>query len=139
MLLLILAHGHHVAVVDEDIRRHEHRVREQPVVGRDALGNLLLVGMAALQQPHRRHGGEHPGQLAHLGHIGLQEQHRPLRIQAQRQEIHRLVQAVRPHGLGVANRGEGMVVGDEVEALMLLLELNVLLDGAEVVAYVQRT
>lgn len=33
--------------------------------------------------------------------------------------------------------GEGVVVGDEVEALVLVLKLNVLLDGAKVVADVQ--
>jgi hypothetical protein len=37
------------------------------------------------------------------------------------------------------DRSEGMIVGDEVEALMLVLELYVLLDGSEVVADVRRT
>ena len=35
------------------------------------------------------------------------------------------------------DRGQGVVVGDEVEALALVLQGDVLLDGAEVVAQVQ--
>ena len=34
VLLLVLAHGHDVRVVDQDVRRHQHRVGEQAVVER---------------------------------------------------------------------------------------------------------
>ena len=39
--------------------------------------------------------------------------------------------------VGVLDGGQGVVVGDEVEALALVLQGDVLLDGAEVIAQVQ--
>jgi len=33
MLLLIKPHGHHIGVVDQDVRRHEHRICKEAEVG----------------------------------------------------------------------------------------------------------
>ena len=46
VLLLVLADGHEIGVVEQDVGRHQHRIGEQPVIGRDALRDLVLVGVA---------------------------------------------------------------------------------------------
>ena len=112
VLLLVLAHGHEVGAVDQDVRRHQHGIREESVVHRESLGHLVLVGMGALEQSHGRHRGQDPGEFADFRQIRL---------------------AVEDGALGVDD-GHGVVVGDEVDRLALFLELDVLADGAEIVA-----
>ena len=61
-----------------------------------------------------------------------------VRIEAQGQVIEGRRRDVRSRSAcGILDRRQGVVVGDEVEALALVLQRDVLLDGAEVVAEVQ--
>jgi hypothetical protein len=137
VLLLVLADGNQVGVVNHDVGRLEHWVAEQAGVGRKALRDLVLVGVAALEQAHRRERREDPGQLGHLGQVALAVEDRPLRVQAEGQ----VVEHQRPHHvaaqLGVADGGHGVVVGDEDGGRVVLLERDVLARGPEVVADVQ--
>src|SRR5207245_111982 len=47
------------------------------------------------------------------------------------------VERLRPSASRLLNRGQGVVVGDEVITFGLILQVDVLLDGAEVVAEMQ--
>ena len=73
----------------QDVGRQEHRVGEQPVIGLHALRDLVLVGVRALEQAHRRDRREQPRELARLGHVGLAEQHRALRVEPAREVVER--------------------------------------------------
>ena len=145
VLHLILADGHDVRAVDEDVGGHQDGVGEQADAGGDALVELVLVRGRPLEQPHAGDGGENPCQFGHLGHVGLAEEGGLVGVEAQGQVIQGDIAdlaraAARPAfrvGLEVADGGQGVVVGDEIEALALVLQLDVLLDGAEVVAQVQ--
>ena len=135
MLDLVLADGHDVGVIDQDVGRHEHRIGEQPGVGAEPAGLLVLVGNAAFQQAHGRAAEQDPAELGHLGHVRLQEQRGPIRIEPQGQQIERRVERVAPQLRGIADRCQGMQVGDEVEGRFgLILQVDVLADRAEVVA-----
>jgi hypothetical protein len=61
MLFLILAHRHHLRLIEQDIRGHQHRIGKQPMTGRDVLGHLVLERMATLQESHGREHGQQPG------------------------------------------------------------------------------
>ncbi len=74
VLDLIFAHRYGVAVVGQYVGCLQDGVGKQARVGRQPLGFLILVGVAALQQPHRRARQQNPTQLAHLGDVGLNEQ-----------------------------------------------------------------
>ena len=52
MLLLVPPDRHDVGIVNQNVRRHQHRIGEQAVVGREAVGNFVLVAVCALQQAH---------------------------------------------------------------------------------------
>lgn len=55
MLLLVLAHGHELRTVKQDIRRHQRRVGEQPNANILALAaGLVLKLRHATQLPHIR-------------------------------------------------------------------------------------
>ena len=137
VLHLVVADRHGVAVVGQDVGRLQHGIREQAGVGGEALRLLVLVGVAALQQAHRRAGHQQPAQLAHLGHVGLHEQRRLVGIEAEGQQIERDVERPLPQLRRVADRGERVQVGDEVERLLVVLQGDVLADRAEVVAPVE--
>ena len=137
VLHLVLADGHRVAVVSEDVGRLQHRIREQAGVGGEALRLLVLVRVAALQQAHRRAGHQQPAQLAHLRHVGLHEQRRLVRIEPERQQVERGVERALPQLRRIADRRQRVQVGDEVERLLVVLQGDVLADRAEVVAPVE--
>ena len=73
---------------------------------------------------------------SHVGHVRLAEERRLLRIQAEgevdRGDVDRHLADLRR----VVDGGESVVVRDEVEGVALALELEVLLDRAEVVSEV---
>ena len=118
MLHLVLADRHQVRVVDQDVGGHEHGIGEQPRVGGQPAGLLVLVGVAPLQQAHRRAGQQQPAQLADLGHVGLHEQRRPIGIEPQGQQVDGGVERVLPQLPAVADGGQGVQVGDEVEGVV---------------------
>ena len=55
-----------VAVVEQNVGRHQHRIRKEPRVGRQALGLFVLIGVALFQKVHRRDGHQQPRQLGEL-------------------------------------------------------------------------
>ena len=73
-----------------------------------------------------------------LRHFGLQEQRRPVRIEAQGQQVQRRVANEASQCLGIAERGQGVQVGNEVKRRIgPVLQVDVLADGAKVVAPVK--
>ena len=103
------------------------------------LANLVLVGMAALQQPHRRHVDSSQVSSVTSGHIALPVKSRAFRIQPAGQKIQRHIHGRLAQHFGIATLCQGMVVRDEQKRLALLLELQGRLHHAEVVADVQFT
>ena len=75
VLALVLADGHLVGVVQEDVGGHQRRVAEQP--GRDEVG--LALGELVLELGHPAELAEaglalhHPGELGVLGDVALDE------------------------------------------------------------------
>ena len=87
VLLLVLPHRHQVGQVDEDVGRLEHGIGEQAVIGHETLRHLVLVAGGPLKQPHGRDAGEHPGELGHLGHVLLGEEHGLRGVEAEGQVV----------------------------------------------------
>ena len=139
VLLLVLADGHHVAVVEQDVRGHEHRV-----VG-DARGDGLavalllhgLVGVAPEELPRGDEAAEDPAQLEDLDDVALAVEHRLAGVQAAGEPGRGDVEHRLPQRLRVPFRREGVVVRDEVEGAVLLLQRECRPDGAEVVPQVR--
>ena len=92
MLNLIAADRHDVAVVQQDVGRHQHRVVEQSGIGGQSLLLLVLVGMTFFQQAHVCDGQQQPAELCDFRNIRLPKQCRPVRIESQRQQVDHGVQ-----------------------------------------------
>ena len=112
--------------------------------------------MGPFEQAHAGDGREDPGQLGHLRHVRLAVEGGLVRVEAEGEVVEghvadvvaenfcsgaslalQLLRRLRVGPDCFAERGQGVVVGDEVEALPLVLQGDVLLDGPEVVAQVQ--
>ncbi len=86
VLALVVADGHLVGVVQQDVGGHQRRVGEQP--GGDELGPVALVlELGHAPQLADRCGAlEDPRQLGVLGHVALHEQRRAVRVDADGQQ-----------------------------------------------------
>ncbi len=139
---LVLPHRHERRAVDGDVRRHEHRVAEEPVcpeVPGAELLDLVLVGRHALEPAEGRDHREVERELGVLGDARLQEDRRLLRVEADGQPVEHGFARVVGQGrrVGIVRR-QRVEVRDEEEAAVLagVLQVHPVLDGAEVVAEV---
>mmetsp|Transcript_14616 Transcript_14616/g.61732 ORF Transcript_14616/g.61732 Transcript_14616/m.61732 type:complete len:347 (+) Transcript_14616:1728-2768(+) len=138
VLPLILAHGHDVRVVEQDIARHEHRIVQQShahVLAR--LTRLLLELDHLLEPADWRRAVEQPAQLGVRRHVRLDEDVGALGVQPGGEVDGR----GRPGGLDkllrvMSSGGDGVEVDDAVEGVELLLHLHPVFDRAEVVTEV---
>ena len=138
---LILADRHVVRVVNDDVRCLEERISEEPerrqVLLRQ-LFNLFLVRRNAFEPGNRHRHRQEQVQLGMLRHQRLHEQGAPLRVDAGRNPIRDHVVRVGDDAAGVAVvAGERVPVGDEVEAVVRLLQLGPVLQGSDEMTEVQ--
>ena len=75
------------------------------MVGGEALRDLVLVRVAALEQAHRADRGQDPTQLADLGDIGLAEDDGLGGVKPQREEIRRDLQRLLPQQRALMDGG----------------------------------
>ena len=139
---LVLAHRHEGRAVEEDVRALQQRIAEEAVGGEVLFLQLLLLVLVrrhALEPAERRDHRQQQMQLRVLRHVGLHEQRRDARVQAGGQIVDQHLPDVflQLRGVLVAG-GQHVPVGDEEEALVLVLQLDPVAQRAVVVAEVQR-
>ncbi len=139
VLHLVSPDGNEVAVVEQNVGRHQHGIVEEPGVGGQAFRLFILVGVTLFQKVHRCHSHEEPRELGDLRHVRLAEEGRPLRIEAQGEIRQCHLAGVVLQYLRVVDRREGVQIGNEVKRLLVILQVDVLTDGTEVVAPMRHT
>jgi hypothetical protein len=138
---LVLADRDEPRVVHRDIGRLQQRVAKESdrrqVLVRDLFA-LFLVGRDALEP---RHGHDHRQQeveLGVLGHERLYEEGAALRVEADGDPVGDIVVRVGQQVCRVrVLTGERVPVGDEVEAVVPLLQLHPVPEGASEVPQVE--
>ena len=138
MLLLVAPDRHEVRVVNQNVRRHQHRIGEQPVVRGNAFGDFIFVTVGAFEQAHRRHRREQPGQFGHFWHVGLLEKHSLLRVESAREEIECHLERVPAPFRGVEQRRHRVIVRDEIKRLAFFLQFDGRLHHSEIISEMQR-
>ena len=93
--------------------------------------------MSALEQTHRRDGRQDPGQLGDLRNVRLPEKRGALGIETARQKIERNAPAVFPQRVRIAQAGQRVIIGDEIERFAFGLQRDGRPHHAEVIADVQ--
>ena len=137
MLFLVLAYGHQVGVIHQDVRGHQHGIGKEGVAGGKAFGDLVLVGVTALQQSYGAYGAEYPGQFIDFRHGRLAEEDAFFRVQPHRQEVRRQIFAVFAQGVRVVYGAHGVVIRQKVVGFSAVLHADGRFHGSEVVADVQ--
>ena len=136
MLTLVVADRDAIGAVEQDVARHQDRVREQ--AGGDELAPIRLV--LELRHPAElavaRDGREQPTRLGVRRHVALRKDGRAVRVEPggdqYREEVERaVVQVAR-----VVLDGDRVQVDDAEERLAELLCLRELAEAADVVAEV---
>jgi fructose-1,6-bisphosphatase/inositol monophosphatase family enzyme len=134
VLELVLAHRHRGGPVQQDVGGLQDRVVQEPRRNRLEAGRLVLVLRHPLEVTHRGHRVEEPRELRVLGHVRLHEDHAPLGIEPRGQEAHRQVEDPRREFRGRKLTDECVLVHDAEEALVPVLQLHPLPEGAEIVS-----
>ena len=135
MRRLVLPDRHERRLVDDDVRCLQDGVGQQPIV--DVVGLLLpflLVRWGPLEPADRCDRGQQPGELGVLRSVRLHKQGAVLGIQAKGEQRCRHLARALAQELGLVGAGQGVVVDDAVDRLVLPLEPHVVADRAEVVA-----
>ena len=139
---LILAHGHAVRLVHQNIRGHQHGVAQETRVAEVLVADLLLlflVGGVPLQPGNRRDHGQQQRKLGMFLDGGLPENHALFGIKTGGDPVlHHFVDII-PHPGGVrVVAGQGVPVSDEEVGFFRALQLHIIFQHAEIVAQMQR-
>ena len=154
VLFLVLAYGHEVGVVDQDVHGHQGGVGQQTgvdtlvgLIAYDFLFYLVALGMDAqgLARLVLERGGAHQLADAHvhvhqqihlrnLGHVALDVDGVLVGVEAGGQVFRQDVLHVLVQHLRVGMRGEGVEVGHEVTAVVVVLHAHEVAQGAVIVA-----
>ncbi|MNN25197.1 hypothetical protein D3C81_1386560 [compost metagenome] len=139
MLLLVLADRHLGRLVEQDVRRLQHRIGVEADAGAFlVLARLLLELGHPVQPAEAGDTVEDPGQFGMGGHRRLREDGGLGRVQARRQIGRRDLARLGRQLLRLLPDGDGVHVGDEDEqGRARVLQLGEALQRAQIVAQVQ--
>jgi hypothetical protein len=139
VLALVLPHGDEGGVVEKDVRRHEHRVGEQP----DGCALVAVPSRLVLELGHPAGlteaglAAEHPGELGVLGDVGLDEEDRALWVHTRSEELGRGAPGAIAQDGRVRVGGQRVQVDHGVDGVVLVLQRDPVRQRTEVVAEVQ--
>ena len=138
---LVVPHRHVVRLVDDDVGALQQRIAEKAEGRQVLLGelrDLLLVGRHPFEPGNRHHHLQQQVELGVLGHLRLDEQRAPLGVDAGGNPVGGVVAGVldEPAGVGVLAR-QRVPVGDEVQAVVVVLQPGPLLQRPDQMAEVQ--
>src|SRR5271155_4168956 len=138
MLLLVFPDWHVGRLVDENVRRHQHRVGIKTEAGHIAMfPGLLLELRHTVEPPERRQATEQPSQLSVSGNHALVEDRAAFRVDAGG-DIGSSHLARRSAQLGgILGLSERVQVDDAEDALEVVLQLNPVPNGSEIITKMQ--
>ena len=140
MLPLVVAHGDEVRLIEEDVRRHEGGVGEEPavdVVG--VLGGLILELSHAGKLAEHGIAVENPAQLGVLVDVGLDKKGAFLRVQAAGDVLCQLLYGAPAQGGGVLTDSDGVQIRHKEIAVVFLNHLRPMVQRAQIGAQCQIT
>ena len=137
MLDLVLSHGNGVGAVQQDVRRLQDGIVQQPRHHLLLPRRLLLELRLPLQLAKRRHRVEDPREFRMLRDLRLHEQGALGRIDPCRQQSHRHLVRPAPQLLGRVRHSDGVIIYHAEERLGLILQRHPILHGAKVISDMQ--
>jgi len=138
VLLLILADGDIVGLIQQDVRRHKGGIRKQAAI--DVVG---MLGGFVFELGHAGKLAEHgvavqdPAQLSVLMHMALDEQSVFLRVEAAGNVLGKLGHGTAAQLLGVLTYGYGMEIRHKIKTVKFIGKLGPVFHSAQIIAQVQ--
>ena len=133
MLLLILADRDKIGLIDQNVRRHQHRIGEE--TRGDVVGVLLRFHLElrhAAQLAELCVAAEHPGKLCVGGHVRLDEHDVLLRIESAGNILRQLLEAAATKvGRNLPDR-DCVHIDDAVDAVIFVLKGDPVFDRAHI-------
>ena len=133
MLLLVFAHGDQVRLIDENVRRHQNRIREK--TGGDVVRVLLRLHLElrhARKLAELRVAAEHPGKLCVRRNMRLDEHDVLLRVQTAGDILRELLEASSAKIRRNLPHGNCVHVHDAVQTVILVLQRHPVFDCAHI-------
>ena len=133
MLHLIRAHGHQIRLVQQNIRRHQHRIGKQAC--RDIIRMLLRLILElrhASQLAELGIAAQHPAELRMLGYMALDKHDILFRIQAAGDILRQLRNGPAAQIRRVLPDRNGVHIHNAEQAVIFVLQRRPVLDGAHI-------
>ena len=135
MLLLILADRNQIRLIKQNIGGHQNRIIK--ITDADTLflfAGLILELRHPLEFRHARDAVEEPGQLSMCRHVGLYEDGRDLRVNANREiDVGQFPGFCRQH-LWILRHRDRVKIDDTKKAFILALQCDPIPQRAEIVS-----
>ena len=135
MLGLVLANGHQIRVINQNVGCHQNRVGEQTAVDViRVLGALILELGHAGKFAKLGVAGQNPGKLAVGGNMALHKQHMLFRVNAHsQQQGGHLAGLAAQVGGGLAH-GQSVQVSNHIQAVIIRLQQGPVAHRADIIA-----
>ncbi len=134
MLILVFSHGYITGLVNQDVGCLEHRVVEQPHIDVFAVLLCLLLELShSLQISNGGQAVEYPGKFQVFWDVGLDKEGALVPGQTTGNIDQGRVQNLLLHQERLVFYGDGMVVDNAVNAVIVFGQFHPVLDGSEVV------
>src|SRR6266550_1061568 len=135
MLLLIFADRHQVRLIKQNIGGHQYRI----IKVTDAYALFLFAGLVfELRHPlefgHARDAVEEPSQLSMCRHVGLYEDSRNFRVNADGEIDAGQFPGLRREHFRILRQGDRVEIDDAKKAFVLALQRNPVPQRAEIIS-----
>ena len=134
VLLLVIADRDYIRVIKENVRSHENRIHQETRSDRFVSSALGLELSHSGEFSCVAVAAEHPSQLSVLTDLRLHENDGLLWVDANGHVERRNVEYVLSEFHRVLRYSDRVLIDDAVDALMVLLQFNELLQSPEIVA-----
>src|ERR1700730_9539105 len=105
--------------------------------GRNTAGGFVFVGMGSFQETHWGHRTQYPGELRHQWYVGVAKKTGSVRVSPASQEVERYSPDVFAECSWILERGESVIIGNEIESFTPILQLYRWFERSKVVPDVQ--
>lgn len=137
MLFLVLSYRDNIRIVNEDVGGHQDGVRKQTMGSDETARDLVFVGVAAFEQTHGRDSAENPGEFGVLRNITLPKENAFFGIEATGEKVDGEVSDMTSKQLAILNGCQGMIIGDEVVGVALVLQAQGRVHHTKIIADVE--
>src|SRR5690606_4999585 len=135
MLLLILADGNEICLIEQNVCRHQYGINAKPHTGTfpTTLLRLIFELRHSLKFAHSRYAGKYPREFSVLVDVGLDEDRRFFGVNTCRKVYASEIERRLTQGCRILRERDRMKVDNAVVRLVIILQSDPILQSSEVI------